>query len=668
METLDFFSREIPLFSFNTIIVGSGCSALNGADTLYDLGVRDIAIVTEGMKMGTSRNTGSDKQTYYKLSLSGADPDSVADMAETLYGGECIQGETALVQAALSTRCFFKLVNMGVPFPHDEFGQYVGYRTDHDASQRATSCGPLTSRKMTERLESAVREKKIRVFDGYRIVRLLTKEKDGEKSIAGAVAVQADSGGQELRFILFECENVIYATGGPSAVYFSKVYPESQTGSHGAALLCGAKACNVTEWQYGIASTKFRWNLSGSYQQVLPRYFSAGPDGEDPKEFLRDYFASPEEMLTAEFLKGYQWPFDPRKLSRGGSSLIDLALFVETKIRGRRVFLDYTQNPSAAAQRDGTFDFSLLSEEAYSYLKKSEVLFGTPVRRLMKMNRPAYELYRDHGIDLAKEPVEAAVCAQHNNGGLCAGLWWESNIKGLFPVGEACGDFGVYRPGGTALNATQVDSLRAAQYIRAKRSGLCHDRPEFLAATKKELSGLFELCGRIRSKSSQKKDYRVLRAKYQREMDECGMMIRSEEKISRQIEKCRGYLENLGLDTEADSPEELREALINQDILITQIVYLTGMLEYIRSGGKSRGSYLIQREELDLSSCKNDGIPVQLDNGAKKDVIQKVWLREGKVWTEEVARKPVPQKDTWFEVVYRDYLSDRIIGKGEKVE
>jgi succinate dehydrogenase/fumarate reductase flavoprotein subunit len=83
------------------------------------------------------------------------------------------------------------------------------------------------------------------------------------------------------------------------------------------------------------------------------------------------------------------------------------------------------------------------------------------------------------------------VCAQHNNGGLYADLWWQSNVKGLFPVGEVCGDFGVYRPGGTALNATQVDSLRAAQYINSKRSQILPDRPTFLMLAKEEIKKLF---------------------------------------------------------------------------------------------------------------------------------------------------------------------------------
>ena len=44
-------------------VIGSGCAAFNAADWLYDYGQRDIAVITEGRNTGTSRNTGSDKQT-----------------------------------------------------------------------------------------------------------------------------------------------------------------------------------------------------------------------------------------------------------------------------------------------------------------------------------------------------------------------------------------------------------------------------------------------------------------------------------------------------------------------------------------------------------------------------------------------------------------------------
>ena len=85
------------------------------------------------------------------------------------------------------------------------------------------------------------------------------------------------------------------------------------------------------------------------------------------------------------------------------------------------------------------------------------------------MNPGAIELYRDHGIDIVREPLEIAVCAQHNNGGIAGNHWWESlNIKHLFPVGEVNGSHGVYRPGGSALNSGQVAGFRAAEYIAAR--------------------------------------------------------------------------------------------------------------------------------------------------------------------------------------------------------
>lgn len=82
--------------------------------------------------MGTSRNTGSDKQTYYKLTQCGSEPDSIRKMAETLFEGGCVDGDIAMAEAAGSLRAFYHLVDIGVPFPFNRSGEYVGYKTDHD--------------------------------------------------------------------------------------------------------------------------------------------------------------------------------------------------------------------------------------------------------------------------------------------------------------------------------------------------------------------------------------------------------------------------------------------------------------------------------------------------------------------------------------------------------
>lgn len=91
--------REIPVIALDTLVIGTGCAGYNAADWLYDLGRKDIAILTEGVNIGTSRNTGSDKQTYYKLSIASDGADSVQEMAETLFSGGSVHGDTALAEA-----------------------------------------------------------------------------------------------------------------------------------------------------------------------------------------------------------------------------------------------------------------------------------------------------------------------------------------------------------------------------------------------------------------------------------------------------------------------------------------------------------------------------------------------------------------------------------------
>ncbi|MEA4912028.1 MAG: oxidoreductase, partial [Oscillospiraceae bacterium] len=77
--------HNVRLIFLNTAVIGTGAAGFNAADRLWQYGQKDIAILTEHINAGTSRNTGSDKQTYYKLSLSGDDPDSVRALAQVLF-------------------------------------------------------------------------------------------------------------------------------------------------------------------------------------------------------------------------------------------------------------------------------------------------------------------------------------------------------------------------------------------------------------------------------------------------------------------------------------------------------------------------------------------------------------------------------------------------------
>jgi len=671
-DTIEIGGIKYDVYSLNTIVVGSGAAGLNAADSLYTLGQKDIALLTEGLYMGTSRNTGSDKQTYYKITLAGDSPDSVVDMAKTLFEGGSMHGDIALIEAALSARSFFKLVNIGVPFPHNRYGEYVGYKTDHDPRQRATSAGPLTSRYMTERLLEQVISKSINIFDGYLAIGILTqKTEDGGKKAVGLVALDTrNTCSENYGITLFNCTNIIYATGGPAGMYQRSVYPPSQTGGTGIALEAGARGVNLTESQFGIASIKFRWNLSGSYQQVIPRYVSTDKNGGDEREFLEDYFDNVSYMLNAIFLKGYQWPFDARKVN--GSSLIDILVYNETQTKGRRVFLDFTRNPGKAG-KDGCFDFSLLGREAYEYLKNSGCLFGRPIDRLMKMNAPAVELYKNNGIDLSKEYLEIDVCAQHCNGGLLGNIWWESNLKHFFPVGEVNGTFGVYRPGGSALNSTQTGSLRAAQYI-------CHkytENPpvssrfadENLTQIQKYIGLVKKFTGRIdeilEDDTGGVSNVYEIRESIQRRMTKYGAMFRSLADVEKAYNEAVEQLETLPEETRISSLCELPDAFRNRDLLITQAAFLFAFKEYIRAGGISRGSYLICDPKGILPA---KGLPENLkyisgEDRLRDKVCEVLACFENCVnfraaW-ENV--RPIPEEDNWFENVWNSFMNNDII-------
>ena len=58
-----------------TVVVGTGAAGYHAAVRLHRYGEKDLAILAEHVTAGTSRNTGSDKQTYYKLSLAGEERD-----------------------------------------------------------------------------------------------------------------------------------------------------------------------------------------------------------------------------------------------------------------------------------------------------------------------------------------------------------------------------------------------------------------------------------------------------------------------------------------------------------------------------------------------------------------------------------------------------------------
>lgn len=642
---MHYLGHEISEIRTNTCVVGTGAAGYNCACRLKQYGVEDVLLISENRLSGTSRNTGSDKQTYYKLTLSGDTPDSVYEMAGTLFSGEAVDGDIALCEAALSIPSFLRLVELGLPFPTNRYGEYIGYKTDHDPRNRATSIGPYTSRQMTEALERDAESKGVAFIDKLQVIKVIS---DTQKAY-GLLCLDI-SDNDDNKFVLIEAENIVFATGGPAGMYGNSVYPASQNGSSGLAFEAGVKGKNLTEWQFGLASIKPRWNVSGTYMQVLPRFVSTDQDGNDEKEFLNDFFTDKGDMLTKIFLKGYQWPFDVRKVE-SGSSIVDILVYLE-QCKGRRVFLDFTRDPL-----NGNFEFTDLSREAFEYLEKGRALVKTPIERLKIMNQPAIDFYNDKGVDIGKEMLEISLCAQHNNGGLDIDCWWKTNVDSFYAVGEAAASHGVYRPGGSALNAGQCGSTRTAQYIANVGSKESHDLKTFSELAEKAVREMIDLAEKTKAGEG---NVLKVRMKVMNDMSECGGAIRNNENIKKMLAVISDLIENFEKRITYDDPVQLRWVYRLRDILIAQKCYLSAMVNYNEESGLSRGSALYTNMRgIHPHASLPEAFTYLVDDGSRKNLVQETIYKDNNVSFNWRKVRPLPENDDFFENVWREYRKNK---------
>ena len=376
--------------------------------------------------------------------------------------------------------------------------------------------------------------------------------------------------------------------------------------------------------------------------------------------------------MSLVFLKGYQWPFDIRK-ARDGSSLIDLLVYRETVLRGRRVFLDFRRNPVHA-----DFDPSALSPEAHEYLDRAGVLFGTPIERLRRMNEPAYQFYlgKNPYVDLETTMLEVDVCAQHNNGGLVVDAWWQSNVEGFFPVGEAGGAHGVYRPGGAALNSGQVGATRAAQFIAARRSS------DPAPVRRRRGPGARRGARAGRRRRPQRAAAGIpdntgdLLREVQVLMSAKAGPVRSAESIHEALVQVHEWLSayESTVSADASSRRSINRTFLVRDILTSAYVYLSAMADYVAHGGRSRGSVLYTDPAGEIPHGLTElprRVPVHRSTAARSTTRcrRRRGCRPG--WRPVVPRaaddpagepvfrwrprRPIPEDDDFFENVWREF-------------
>jgi succinate dehydrogenase/fumarate reductase flavoprotein subunit len=278
------------------------------------------------------------------------------------------------------------------------------------------------------------------------------------------------------------------------------------------------------------------------------------------------------------------------------------------------------------------------------------------------MNRPAIDLYLNHKIDIEKEPVEISVCAQHNNGGLKANIWWESDLKHLFPIGEANGSHGVYRPGGSSLNSGQVGSNRAALFIKRHYSQEPPEIDIFLSMVKKHAEIKLGLATQFLNSKKARSNKELLK-NIQHRMSSFGGIIRSRSEIEIAVQQAKKELEQLNKNISATNINDLADSFLLMDLCLTHYLYLEAIKAYIEDGGRSRGSFLVTDERghhpegitehyWNYTICRYDR---EIENH-----ILEIRYQNKIVEKKKTKVRPVPDQELWFEKVWKKNLEDNL--------
>ena len=249
--------------------------------------------------------------------------------------------------------------------------------------------------------------------------------------------------------------------------------------------------------------------------------------------------------------------------------------------------------------------------------------------------------------------LEISLCAQHNNGGLDIDLHWQTGVEGLFAVGEVAGSHGVYRPGGSALNAGQVGSTRAANYIAKRRTDAVVDEAVFSALSEKALLEMTELAEAVRSEESNVLYYKDYVSGL---MSTYAGAIRNKEKIADSLHEIDRISKEFSHLIKIDHQNQLQWVFRLRDILISIQCYMSAMLDYAEAGGKSRGSALY----TDMTGNKPyaqlpDEFTFTVDDGKLDETIQLVSYHEGQCALSWRNRRPLPENNDFFEVIWKSY-------------
>ncbi|MDF2568410.1 MAG: fumarate reductase/succinate dehydrogenase flavoprotein domain protein [Sporomusa sp.] len=513
----------------DVLVIGGGGAALRSAIAAKEMTPeKKVIILTKG-RLGLSGVTAtacSDRMAFH-ATLEHTEPQNTEVPswkyhADDIYriGGQVSDYHLAAVMASKSGEAYHYLEAAGVPFVKRD-GVIDQFVTDGSDYARACYTGPKTAVHIEQALLPRIAELGIEVINYAMAVKLIK----ANGRVVGIVAADTRDKTPSTALFTVQAVAVILATGGGGLIFQNNVFPGGMTGDgYALAYEAGAELVNMEFIQFGIASVRTKLNCSGSMMRCIPRLIN-----DQGEEFLKKYF--PEgtpwnEIYDVLFKKGASWPVSYEHATH----IIDVALYKE-KQAGRTIYLDFSKNPES-------FSFDQLSTENQArYRREMTVDLGetsrseSPINRLREINQASIEWLLERNIDLVKgELLEVATCAQHFQGGVKINELAQTNILGLYAVGEtAGGQHGANRPGGNALLDCQVYGAIAGQ--NAAREQFFCELTEMVSKAEAETTAL---AAEIVQASTGKAAAEI-RKELKQIMEGAASIVRTEERLTQAI-------------------------------------------------------------------------------------------------------------------------------------
>jgi len=392
------------------LVIGSGVAGL-----FFSLKASDFADITIVTKKG-----GGESNTYYAqggvASVMDDNDSYELHVEDTLTAGQGLCDKQAVeIMVREGPDRIRELIELGISFTRDsKDGSFdLGREGGHSVS-RILHYGDVTGKVIEEGLLKAVRDRSNIVLLENHIAIELLKDEGGR--VAGAVVLDEENGSIRI----FRARAVVLATGGAGKIYLYTSNPDIATGDGIAmAYRAGASVANLEFVQF---------HPTCLYHPEAKSFLIS--------ESLRGEGAVLRNLQGEAFMRKYDYRGElaPR-------DVVARAIDREMKRSGDKyVLLDITDKPRSWLER------------------RFPHVFATCMK---------------FGIDISREPIPVVPAAHYMCGGVKTDINGESDLKGLYAVGEvACsGVHGANRLASNSLLEAMVMADRCSKLVRREIDG-----------------------------------------------------------------------------------------------------------------------------------------------------------------------------------------------------